>query len=40
MRPLIFVDEAAADGATLDAIAGQVSDMVIWPGRAELPTTG
>jgi hypothetical protein len=29
MRPLIFVDEAAADRARLDAIPGQVSDMVI-----------
>jgi hypothetical protein len=33
---LVFVDEPAEDGPTLDTFQRQVRDGVIWPGRVEL----
>ena len=33
---LVFVEEAAEDGPTLDPFLGEVGDRVVGPGRAEL----
>jgi Protein of unknown function (DUF5661) len=33
---LVFTDEAAEDRPALDALAVQVRDRVIWPGRSEV----
>jgi hypothetical protein len=32
---LVFVEEAAKDGPTLDPLLGEVGDEVVGPGRAE-----
>jgi hypothetical protein len=34
--PLIFAEEAAEDGATLDSRLGEVGGRAVGPGRAEL----